>query len=198
MKAYIWLFIAAAIFWMIYDLAPTVLLFFAENRTDLSLFGIPITRRDHAGVQPAVHHDLRAGLRRALGQAGQPGDRPAEVRGRAVHNGLSFVVMALAAKLAASGKISVWWLVLVYLVQVFGELALSPVGLSVTSKLAPRAFRSQMLGLWFMSFAVGDSVGGQTGRLRGYMSEPAYFLTLAVISVVGPWCSWRSRAGSTR
>ena len=41
-----------------------------------------------------------------------------------------------------------------------------------------------MLGMWFIAFAVGDAVGGQTGRLRDYMSEPAYFLTLAVIAIV--------------
>ena len=51
-------------------------------------------------------------------------------------------------------------------VQVFGELALSPVGLSVTTKLRRKAFKSQMLGLWFISISVGDAVGGQTGRLR--------------------------------
>lgn len=42
MKAYIWLFVAAALFWMIYDLAPSKLLFFAADHTDLSLFGVPI------------------------------------------------------------------------------------------------------------------------------------------------------------
>ncbi|WP_371778952.1 peptide MFS transporter [Streptosporangium subroseum] len=183
-KAYIWLFIAAAIFWMIYDLAPTVLLFFAQHRTDLSLFGISITPATTQAFNPLfimIFVPVFAALWVKLG------DRvtaPQKFAAGLFINGLSFVVMALAAALAQSGRISVWWLVLVYLVQVFGELALSPVGLSVTSKLAPQAFKSQMLGLWFMSFAVGDSVGGQTGRLKNHMSEPAYFLTLAVIAIV--------------
>lgn len=98
--------------------------------------------------------------------------------------GLSFVVMALAASLAQGGRVTVWWLVLVYLIQVFGELSLSPVGLSVTTKLAPLAFKGQMLGVWFIAVSVGDAVGGQTGRLGDVLSEPAYYLLLAAMAIV--------------
>ncbi|MFF4618583.1 MFS transporter [Nonomuraea jabiensis] len=98
--------------------------------------------------------------------------------------GVSFVVMAVAAALAGPGKVSVWWLVLVYLIQVFGELSLSPVGLSVTAKPAPEAFKGQMLGVWFIAVSVGDAVGGQTGRLGRVLSDPMYYLALAVLAVV--------------
>ncbi|GAA4524519.1 MULTISPECIES: peptide MFS transporter [Nonomuraea] len=184
MKAYIWLFAAASIFWMIYDLAPSKLLFFAENNTDLSLFGIPIHAATTQSFNPLfimIFVPVFAALWVKLG------DRvsTAQKFGFAlVMVGLSFVVMAMAANLAESGRVSVWWLVLVYLVQVFGELALSPVGLSVTTKLAPRAFKGQMLGVWFIAVSVGDAVGGQTGRLGDVMSEPAYYLVLAAMAIV--------------
>ncbi|MBB2915270.1 POT family proton-dependent oligopeptide transporter [Streptosporangium becharense] len=183
MRAYVWLFAAAAVFWMIYDLAPTVLLFFAEHRTDLNLLGLRVTPATTQSFNPLfimVFVPVFAALWVKLGERVTA---PQKFAFALFMVGLSFVVMALAARLAASGRVSVWWLVLVYLVQVFGELALSPVGLSVTTKLAPEAFKGQMLGVWFIAVSVGDAVGGQTGRLREHMSEPAYFLTLAAIAL---------------
>ncbi|MFF3439322.1 peptide MFS transporter [Streptosporangium sp. NPDC002721] len=184
MKAYVWLFAAAAVFWMVYDLAPTVLLFFAQNNTDLSLFGLRITPATTQAFNPLFIMIFVPVFAALWVRLGNRVTAPHKFSLGLFVNGLSFMIMALAATLAATGRISVWWLVLVYLVQVFGELALSPVGLSVTTKLAPEAFKSQMLGLWFLSFSVGDAVGGQTGRLKNHMSEAAYFLTLAAISIV--------------
>ncbi|MGI5272126.1 peptide MFS transporter [Nonomuraea sp. CA-218870] len=184
MKAYIWLFAAAAIFWMIYDLAPSKLLFFAENNTDLSLFGIPIQAATTQSFNPLfimIFVPVFAALWVKLGNRVSTAQKFAFAL---VMVGLSFVIMAVAANLAQSGRVSVWWLVLVYLVQVFGELALSPVGLSVTTKLAPVAFKGQMLGVWFIAVSVGDAVGGQTGRLGQVMSEPAYYLLLAAMAIV--------------
>ncbi|MFF5205445.1 peptide MFS transporter [Streptosporangium sp. NPDC000396] len=183
MKAYIWLFISAATFWMLYDLAPTVLLFFAQDKTDLTMFGIRITAATTQAFNPLlvmIFAPLFAALWVKLGNRVTS---PHKFVIALFMNGMSFVVMALAAALAQHGRISVWWLVLVYLVQVIGELAMSPIGLSITSKLAPAAFKSQMLGVWFIAISVGDAVGGQTGRLRNYMSEPMYFLTLAGIAL---------------
>ncbi|WP_248961509.1 peptide MFS transporter [Sphaerisporangium perillae] len=183
MKAYIWLFVAAAIFWMIYDLAPTVLNEFAASKTDLKLFGHPITAATTQSFNPLlimIFVPIFAALWVKLGA--RVGAAQKFAFGLFMI-GVSFVVMALAARLAETGRISVWWLFLVYLIQVFGELSLSPVGLSVTVELAPHAFKSQMLGVWFLSFAVGDAIGGQTARLLRYMSQPAYFLTLAVIAI---------------
>lgn len=184
MKAYIWLFIAAAIFWMIYDLAPSKLLFFAEHNTTLTLFGIPIQASTTQSFNPLfiiIFVPLFAKLWVKLGNRVATSQKFGFAL---VMVGLSFIVMAVAALLAESGKVSVWWLVLVYLIQVFGELSLSPVGLSVTSKLAPHAFKGQMLGIWFIAVSVGDAVGGQTGRLNRYISDPAYFLLLASMAIL--------------
>ncbi|MFI9556659.1 peptide MFS transporter [Nonomuraea endophytica] len=184
MKAYIWLFIAAAIFWMIYDLAPSKLLFFAQNNTDLNLLGVPIQAATTQSFNPLfimIFVPVFAALWLKLGNRVST---PQKFAFALIMVGLSFVVMALAAKLAESGKVSVWWLVLVYLIQVFGELSLSPVGLSVTTKLAPAAFKGQMLGVWFIAVSVGDAVGGQTGRLSSVMSDTTYYLVLAAMAIV--------------
>ncbi|MEU8249592.1 oligopeptide:H+ symporter [Nonomuraea sp. NPDC048916] len=184
MKAYIWLFVAAAIFWMIYDLAPSKLLFFAQNNTDLSLFGVDIQAAATQSFNPLFIMIFVPVFASLWVKLGTRVSTPQKFAFALVMVGLSFVVMALAAALAETGKVSVWWLVLVYLIQVFGELSLSPVGLSVTTKLAPRAFKGQMLGIWFIAVSVGDAVGGQTGRLGHVMSEPAYYLLLAAMAIV--------------
>ncbi|MFI7453349.1 peptide MFS transporter [Nonomuraea sp. NPDC049714] len=184
MKAYIWLFVAASIFWMIYDLAPSKLLFFAQNHTDLSLFGIPIQAATTQSFNPLFIMIFVPVFAALWVKVGTRVSTPQKFAFALVMVGLSFVIMALAAALAQGGRVSVWWLVLVYLIQVFGELSLSPVGLSVTTKLAPLAFKGQMLGIWFIAVSVGDAVGGQTGRLGDVLSDPAYYLLLAAMAIV--------------
>jgi POT family proton-dependent oligopeptide transporter len=68
------------------------------------------------------------------------------------------------------------WLVGVYVIQVMGEMCLSPVGLSVTTKLAPRAFTNQMMGVWFLAAATGKAIGGQLPRLDAVMGQSWNFL----------------------
>ncbi|PZG17448.1 peptide MFS transporter [Nonomuraea aridisoli] len=184
MKAYMWLFVAAAVFWMIYDLAPSKLLFFARDHTELSMLGIPIQPATTQAFNPLFIMIFVPVFAALWVKLGTRVSTPQKFAFALVMVGLSFVVMAVAAALAGTGRVSVWWLVLVYLVQVFGELSLSPVGLSVTAKLAPEAFKGQMLGLWFIAVSVGDAVGGQTGRLGEVLSEPMYYLLLAALAVV--------------
>lgn len=76
-----------------------------------------------------------------------------------------------------------WWLVGVYLVQTWSELLLSPNGLSATTKLAPAGLLSQMLALWFLATAVGDSLGGQVVRLVDVVGYAGYFAILGLATV---------------
>ena len=63
--------------------------------------------------------------------------------------------------MAADGtKVSPMWLVSIYFIQTVGELCLSPVGLSVTTKMAPAKYASQMMGVWFLAVTAGDSRHG--------------------------------------
>ncbi len=77
-----------------------------------------------------------------------------------VLTGIGFVVLAYASSLSAGGKVSLWWLVIVYLLHTFGELCISPVGLSAMTKLAPGKMVSLMLGVWFLSISMGSYFGG--------------------------------------
>ena len=76
--------------------------------------------------------------------------------------GVGFYVMVLASKYVVAGeKVLPTWLILTYLFHTFGELCLSPVGLSSFSKLAPARFVGQSLGVWFIATALGNNIAGQ-------------------------------------
>jgi POT family proton-dependent oligopeptide transporter len=72
-----------------------------------------------------------------------------------------FLVMAGAAKVVAAGnQAAPAWLVTTYLLHTFGELCLSPVGLSSVTKLAPRKLVGQMMGVWFLATSLGNLIAG--------------------------------------
>jgi POT family proton-dependent oligopeptide transporter len=72
-----------------------------------------------------------------------------------------FLVMFFAAEIVAAGtKVGMVWLILTYFLHSVGELTLSPVGLSATTKLAPRKYYSQMMGVWFVGSALGNLIAG--------------------------------------
>ncbi len=103
--------------------------------------------------------------------------------------GVGFAVMIPAANLIAGAgdnsgiRISAWWLVFSYLFQSLGELCLSPVGLSSMTKLSPRRFVGQMLGVWFLASSVGHLIGGLVGGLvdpEDVSQMPPLFLWTAI------------------
>jgi POT family proton-dependent oligopeptide transporter len=75
--------------------------------------------------------------------------------------GSGFAVMAVAASIVAHGsKVLPYWLIATYLLHTLGELCLSPVGLSYTTKLSPKRLVGQMMGMWFLSLSLGNLAAG--------------------------------------
>jgi POT family proton-dependent oligopeptide transporter len=99
-----------------------------------------------------------------------------------------FGAMIGAAELVAAGdKVLPTWLVVTYLLHTMGEMALAPVGLSATTKLAPQRFQGQMMGVWFLGLAVGNLVGGLVaGRFRHDALEdmPALYTQIVVTATL--------------
>ncbi len=76
--------------------------------------------------------------------------------------GIGFSMMIIASTIVASGELAMpTWLLLTYMFHTFGELMISPVGLSATTKLAPKRFLGQMMGIWFVGAALGNLIAGQ-------------------------------------
>jgi POT family proton-dependent oligopeptide transporter len=79
--------------------------------------------------------------------------------------GLGFLMMVFAARLVVadldgSARVTTLWLVMTYFLHTSGELTLSPVGLSMTTKLSPPKFVGQMMGVWFIGAALGNLIAG--------------------------------------
>ncbi|HZE39956.1 MAG TPA: oligopeptide:H+ symporter [Stackebrandtia sp.] len=186
LSAYVFLFVFAACFWLIYDQAGSVVNLFTEHKVDLDL---PLLGNVAASTFQSINpifiiigSPLAAIVWLRLGHRLST---PSKFAFGLIFNGLSFVVMSFAAAAAVGGgRVSPLWIVAVYAIQVAGELSISPVGLSATTKLAPASYVSQMLGLWFLSTAVGDGIGGQIAGLQDRWGETAYFAILGGASVV--------------
>ncbi len=89
------------------------------------------------------------------------------------------------AKASQDSRVSGMWLFLSYLLATLGELCLSPVGLSMVTKLAPARFGSLFMGVWLLSSSVAQYVGGSIGESWGKVTPVSYFQLFVVISVLG-------------
>ncbi len=99
--------------------------------------------------------------------------------------GLGFVTMVGAGMVSASGgQASPWWLVLTYLFHTLGELTLSPVGLSATTKLAPKRVSSLMMGVWFLGASVGNFIAGSIAGFYDTLELPSFMGLVAAIAII--------------
>jgi POT family proton-dependent oligopeptide transporter len=165
------LFMGSIVFWSAYEQAPTSLTLFARDFTDRHIFGFELpagTLQSTPAIFVVVFAPVFAAIWAGLGKRNIVPSFPAKFSFALVAAGLGFFVMVAATnKVIAGGgvgiKVSMWWLVLSYLLQVLGELALSPVGLSAMTTLAPRRFVGQMMGVWFTSISLGNLIAGIVG-----------------------------------
>lgn len=164
------LFVFATIFWSAFEQAPTSLNLFAQDFTDRTVFGweVPILwLQSINSLFVIAFAPVFAALWVALGKRGVNPSSPAKFAFALVMAGLGFWIMVAAANIVIDSggavKVSMMWLTVSYLLQTLGELSLSPVGLSSMTKLAPKAFSGQMMGVWFMAAALGNLIAGIVG-----------------------------------
>ncbi|MDQ2976055.1 MAG: peptide MFS transporter [Acidobacteriota bacterium] len=164
------LFIFAAIFWSAFEQAPTSLNLFARDFTNRMIGGFEIPATWFQSVNSFfifLTAPFFAWLWVRMARQGRELSSPAKFALGLFFAGLGFVIMIFAANSVVSSggtiKVSPWWLVASYFFQTIGELCLSPVGLSSMTKLSPRRFVGQMMGIWFLASAVGNLIGGLVG-----------------------------------
>jgi POT family proton-dependent oligopeptide transporter len=97
-------------------------------------------------------------------------------------NALAYLLMAIAAWNAGAGQASWLWLFGFFVIITTGELYLSPVGLSLVSKVAPARLLSMMMGVWLSTSFLGGFLAGYLGSFWSSMTRPAFFLMLALVS----------------
>lgn len=183
LHAYVVLLLASAVFWLLYAQGGSVLARFAQQHTDRDVAGWEVPVSWFQSAHPLfilVLAPLFAVLWLRLGRSV---DVPVKFAGALVCAGASWLLLAVAARLAVAGElVSPAWLLGAFLLQVFGELALAPVGLSLAVRVAPEGFTNRYLGLFWLFAAVGAGLGGQLARLADTLTLPAYFLLFGTLA----------------
>lgn len=156
-------------FWAAFEQAGSSLTFIADNQTDRNFFGWnmpPSMVQIFNGLFVFTFAIPFSILWDKLRAAGREPISPAK---QAIGLGLialSYFIIAYNVKdLGNSGLLGIQWLILLYLIQTFGELCLSPIGLSLVGKLSPKRFSSLLFGVFFLSNAAGYALAGTLGSI---------------------------------
>lgn len=175
--AYVPLFIISVLFWSIEEQGSVVLALFAANQTRLSLLGFAFPASWFQTMNPLfimLYVPIFSRLWSKLGDH-QPGS-PTKFAAGLIFAGVSFLWMMLPGLMfGTSAKVSPLWLIMSWAIVIIGEMLISPVGLSITTKLAPQAFKSQMMAMWFLSDAVAQAFNAQIVRFYTTGNEIAYY-----------------------
>jgi POT family proton-dependent oligopeptide transporter len=158
------LFVAAAIFWAGFEQAGSSLNLFAERYTDRMIGDFEIPAGWFQSLNPTfiiILAPVYSALWIALARRHMDPSTPAKFALGLIILALGFAIMFGAATLVVAGnKVLPSWLIFTYLFHTMGELALSPVGLSAMTKLAPKRYVGQMMGVFFLGASLGNIIAG--------------------------------------
>ena len=175
------LFVASALFWAGYEQAGSSFNLFAERDTARAVLGFTVPASWFQSLNPiyiVVFGPVFSVLWVRLGMRDLDPSLPLKFIFGLLGMALGFIVMAMAARVVLAGALaSMGWLTLTYLLHTWGELCLSPVGLSAVSKLVPRRFVGQSLGVWFVSVSLGELIAG---RIAGNF-DPEHLATMPAL-----------------
>lgn len=184
------IFIIAAFvifFWAAYEQAGVSLTYFADQQTDRHIFGWEMPTSYFQSF-PAIFVVLLAPFMNLVWEVLRRfGHEPSSVMKQAI--GLAFLsigymLIAFGVKdLDPNVKVSMLWLTGLYFIHTLGELSLSPIGLSLVSKLSPKHLASLMMGIWFMSTAVSNMLSGQLATLYPDGSSKSLFGIIEIASL---------------
>ena len=156
-------------FWAAFEQAGSSLTFIADNQTDRNFLGICEMPASMVQIFNglfvvifAVPFSILWDKLRAKGQ--EPLSTMKQSFGLALI-ALSYFIIAHNVKDLGNGLLAIYWLILLYLIQTFGELCLSPIGLSLVGKLSPKRFASLAYGVFFISNAAGYALSGTLGSI---------------------------------
>lgn len=184
------LLLVQVLFWAGYEQAGSNFNLFAERYTVLSVFGwhFPASWfQSENSLLIIVLSPFFAWLWIWLGRRNLDPSTPLKFALGMMFMGAGFLVMTGAAWIVVAGhKALPTWLALTYLLHTVGELCLSPVGLSATTKLAPRRYGGRMMGAWFLFLSLGELLAGLVAgsfSAHDVTDMPRIYLTIAAVGI---------------
>lgn len=198
LRPYVVLFLASVAFnFILFQAYSTMMLLASTNaRTEILGFTFPAGWYASAlGAFEVLLAPVVAGLWVRMGRR-QP-HASNKIAIGVILGGLSFLLMVIptSGHTGDTYKMAAWWIIGSYLLLGLGDVLLETSGMSATTKLAPKAFASQTMALWFLSLALANGIQAQVVKIYGRVSNPAYFgvngaiavaVGLAVIALA-PW-----------
>lgn len=187
LRPYVVLFLASVVFNFILFQAYSTMMLLASTNARTEVFGFHFPAGWYASALGAFEVALAPVVAAVWAKMGprQP-HASNKIAIGVVLGGLSFLLMVLPTS-GHSGdtyKMAAWWIVGSYLLLGLGDILLETSGMSATTKLAPRAFSSQTMALWFLSLALANGIQAQIVKLYGEVSNPAYFGVNGAVAVV--------------
>jgi len=190
------------VFWTLFEQAGSSLTLFADRNTDLSFFGLfsisaPQTQSFNA-IFIVLLAPLFSIMWTALAKRGIEPGIPVKFSIALMGVGAGFLFLVWGSKFAGSDfKVGIWWLAGLYLIHSIAELSISPVGLSMITKLSIARVVGLMMGVWFLSISVAqyvagviaqvasvETVGGQVTNLKVSLDTyTGVFWTIGLVSM---------------
>lgn len=185
-------------FWMGFEQAGGTMNLFADKQTDRHAFGYEIPASWFQSINPlgiVLLGPVFAMIWTKLDRSAYAISDPTKQALGMMVLGLGFIILAIAQGRAERlGSVGPQWLVIVYVVHTIGELMLSPVGLSMVSKLAPARLAGLLMGVWLLSSAVANYLSGVLEALLAGSGIPLYWFLVGssvgaglVLLALSPW-----------
>jgi len=191
------------VFWSLFEQAGSSLTLFADRNTDRSVFGLftmsaPQTQNFNS-ISIVLLAPVLSVLWGWLARAGREPSIPVKFGLALVGVGAGFLLLVVGSWFAGPDyRVGLWWLAGLYVIHSLAELLISPVGLSMITKLSVARIVGMMMGMWFLSMSMGEYVAGMVAQVAsiktvaGQTSDPA--LSLATYVHVFTAIGWSSVA----
>ncbi|MBC6611383.1 peptide MFS transporter [Hymenobacter sp. BT507] len=168
-------------FWGAFEQAGASLTFFADEQTDRNLgsYVVPASYFQSANALfIIIFAPIFAAVWTFMGKRGIEPSSPLKMSIGLMLLAIGYLIIAFGVKgVEASTKVSMFWLITMYMLHTFGELCLSPIGLALVNKLAPARFASLLMAVWFLATAAGNKLAGVLSGL--YPPGPGEFAKAA-------------------
>ncbi len=164
-------------FWSAFEQAGSSLTLFADRQVDRTVGDFEVKTTWFQSVNAVcvvIFAPVMAALWQFLGRRHLEPDSPVKQAIGLVLLALGYLIISLATRDMAPGvKVSMFWLLGLYFLHTIGELSLSPIGLSLVTKLSPPQLASLLMGVWFMSNATSNILAGKLATLLPVHGQPA-------------------------
>jgi POT family proton-dependent oligopeptide transporter len=175
------------VFWAVYEQQGNTLALWADSNTNRMIFGWEMPASWFQSLNPMLIFALIPLVNMVWASQARKDKEPSSIVKMAIGCilvGVSFLVMIPPSQAVADGaKVSMLWLVACIAILTFGEIYLSPIGLSLVTKLAPARMVSMLMGVWFLASFFGNYLAGYIGTFWEKIPKETFFVLLFVISI---------------